>query len=186
MLLSVTPIDSDACMCSLELLPVNTYLVLSGTLWVKPAIYRHVIMVTEPEKASIFRWILCRLHFSSQAFGNLSQKAIIKDKFLFFLYDPLPRVLSASGVIMRLTKDYPYSGCLEKYSGASHENTFQNNAYITKVNRFLKDGNGLSAAGMGLQGKKITASEVSSIAFRIDLQKPPFVRSFFTTRYCVI
>jgi hypothetical protein len=27
-----------------------------------------------------------------------------KDRFLFFLYDPLPRVLSASGVIMRFKK----------------------------------------------------------------------------------
>jgi hypothetical protein len=28
----------------------------------------------------------------------------LKDSFLFFLYDPLPRVLSASGVIMRFKK----------------------------------------------------------------------------------
>ena len=51
-----------------------------------------------------------------------------KDSFLFFLYDPLPQVLSASGGFIRLTasgifdwrdhavlkKDYPWSGCLEK------------------------------------------------------------------------
>jgi hypothetical protein len=29
----------------------------------------------------------------------------VKDSFLFFLYDPLPRVLSASGAIMRFNKN---------------------------------------------------------------------------------
>ena len=72
MLLSVTPIDSDACMCSLEVLSVNMYKMLSGTLCIKPAICLHVIMVTEPEKASVFPDILGTSHFNFKACGHRS------------------------------------------------------------------------------------------------------------------
>jgi len=46
----------------------------------------------------------------------LSEKINYIKATKFFLCGPLPRVLSASGVIMRFKKDYPCSGCLEKHT----------------------------------------------------------------------
>jgi ABC-type uncharacterized transport system permease subunit len=45
------------------------------------------------------------LAYPNWAIGSFSSKSLNKaDSILFFLYDPLPRVLSASGVIMRFKK----------------------------------------------------------------------------------
>ena len=70
-LLSVTPIDSDSYMCSLEVFSMNTYMMVSGKLCVKPAICSYVIMVIETVKARVFPEILGTSHFNFQACGHL-------------------------------------------------------------------------------------------------------------------
>jgi hypothetical protein len=73
-------------------------------------------------KRVLFEWLRDRL--KEQALAKIVSLNILltiqrtylffKYWFLFYLYEPLPRVLPASGVVTRFKKDYPRSDDLEK------------------------------------------------------------------------